>query len=131
MVDHVTYYQYSGYGKPTYFRFCKGELFKNGGWHFSYLGSAENIKTKLVSIAEQHLDNKASINEIEKRIKNNEDILGRNNYKYITFHPRKFLSDEISLILNNFPQFIAQKSMAFYLWSELRYFLYRLKGKLN
>lgn len=124
------YYRYSQSGKPTYFRFCKGQFVSNGGWHFSYCGSAENIKLKLRSIAEQHLDNTASVTEIERRIMKNEDVLGRADYKYIIFKPSKFIHTLLLEHLNKRPTLLFNGSKIFFLWSEVKYFLYRIKMKL-
>lgn len=73
------YCLYSKYGLPTYLRFVRGKRIKNGGWHFSYIGSLQNIKYKMDSIVEQQVNtiNKNTEESIMRKIKKNEDVLDR------------------------------------------------------
>lgn len=54
----------------------------NGGWHYSFMGGADRIKTKVESIAESHLiiDKVGDINEIEKKMNLQVDLWGRTQY---------------------------------------------------
>jgi beta-1,4-mannosyl-glycoprotein beta-1,4-N-acetylglucosaminyltransferase len=78
-----------------YFRTKRWELqpIENGGWHFSYIGNTEKIRTKLQSFAHQEF-NKDSItndNNIKLAIESKKDLFGRNeNFQNYNF--------------NNFPQ---------------------------
>lgn len=50
----------------------------NAGWHFTNMGGAEFIKRKLKSYAHQEFNHPAILEQIEQRIANNQDYLGRN-----------------------------------------------------
>lgn len=55
-----------------------GRIIRDGGWHFSYLGGIESIKTKLASFAHTEFDAKAKSDEwIRDRINKGEDIFLR------------------------------------------------------
>ena len=73
------YCLYSKYGLPTYLRFVKGRIIKNGGWHFSYIGNVKSIKYKMNSIVEQQVNtiNNNTDSALLRKIQNNEDILER------------------------------------------------------
>ena len=73
------YCLYSKYGLPTYLRFVKGKIIKNGGWHFSYIGNVKSIKYKMNSIVEQQVNtiNNNTDSALLRKIQNNEDILER------------------------------------------------------
>lgn len=49
----------------------------NGGWHFTNQGGAENIKTKLESYGHQEFNTSEVKSQIEKRIRENKDFIGR------------------------------------------------------
>jgi beta-1,4-mannosyl-glycoprotein beta-1,4-N-acetylglucosaminyltransferase len=66
-----------------------------GGWHFSFLGSPEQIKYKIDTFAHDEFDS-ISLNHIRQSIDNNTDVFGRNP-------EQKFLKVEID---NSFPQTI-------------------------
>ena len=57
------------------------QIIDNGGWHFAYLQSPENISKKIKSFAHGEFNTKefSDETEIKKKIKNNEDIFGRGN----------------------------------------------------
>jgi beta-1,4-mannosyl-glycoprotein beta-1,4-N-acetylglucosaminyltransferase len=66
-------------------------LIENAGWHFSYIGDTERIRTKLQSFAHQEF-NKDSItndNNIKQAITSKKDLFGRNqnfqNYNFNNF----------------------------------------------
>ncbi|MES2224754.1 MAG: DUF3431 domain-containing protein [Patescibacteria group bacterium] len=77
------------------FKKNKYAIINNGGWHFSFQGGAERVKTKLESYSHQEINNDDIKSQIEARIEKNKDIRGR----YI-----KFWKDESTLpqyLLNN------------------------------
>ena len=76
-----------------------------GGWHFSYMQSPEQILNKIKSFSHGEYNNK-NLNEkiIEEKIIKNEDIFGRNSKL------RKIDIDE------SFPQFIFQNKEKFSDW---------------
>jgi beta-1,4-mannosyl-glycoprotein beta-1,4-N-acetylglucosaminyltransferase len=49
----------------------------NAGWHFTFMGGPERIKTKLESYGHQEYNNKGVKDQIEYRLKNNMELLGR------------------------------------------------------
>ena len=55
------------------------QIIKDGGWHFAYLHTAENISRKIKSFAhgEFNKENLTDEKEIQKRIENKEDIFNR------------------------------------------------------
>lgn len=55
------------------------KTFENGGWHFSYLGGPEAIKTKIEAYSHEELniDEFKSIHNIQTAIANGRDIFGR------------------------------------------------------
>jgi beta-1,4-mannosyl-glycoprotein beta-1,4-N-acetylglucosaminyltransferase len=67
-----------------YWREQKDELerVENAGWHFSFLGGTERIKIKIESYGHAEFNNEAytNIENIENRIKNLLDPLGRNYF---------------------------------------------------
>ena len=55
------------------------QIIENGGWHFAYLQSAENISKKIKSFAHGEFNKEEFSNEniIQNKIKKSEDIFGR------------------------------------------------------
>ena len=56
--------------------------FENSGWHFSFIGGVDRIKTKIESYAHSEYNNSFLTNkdEIGNRLKNFKDPLGRNEF---------------------------------------------------
>jgi len=52
---------------------------KNGGWHYSFMGGAQKVKTKVENIAESHLiaNKVGSVADIERKIKIQADLWNR------------------------------------------------------
>jgi beta-1,4-mannosyl-glycoprotein beta-1,4-N-acetylglucosaminyltransferase len=50
---------------------------ENAGWHFTFIGGPDRIKTKLESYGHQEYNNDAVKQDIEYRLANNLEILGR------------------------------------------------------
>jgi|TARA_R110002110_G_scaffold298424_1_gene512808 beta-1,4-mannosyl-glycoprotein beta-1,4-N-acetylglucosaminyltransferase len=51
----------------------------NGGWHFSFMGGAEKVKTKITSYSAQEMNNPNVINSIESNIEKGIDPFFRGN----------------------------------------------------
>jgi beta-1,4-mannosyl-glycoprotein beta-1,4-N-acetylglucosaminyltransferase len=49
----------------------------NAGWHFTFMGGPERIKTKLESYGHQEYNNDQVKNQIQERLNNNLELLGR------------------------------------------------------
>ena len=96
--------------KRPFFKFYKprfDKLILNGGWHFSYIKRADEIRQKLISFAEQQLniDKFNNVETIEKKIKNQSDLFDRNyEYKKIELDSSfpRYLTDNIT----NYEKFI-------------------------
>jgi len=58
-------------------------LIQEGGWHFSFLGDADNVRLKLASY--EHTENNIESNtgNMEDRIERGVDPLGRSNQLYV------------------------------------------------
>ena len=54
-------------------------IIPDAGWHWSFLGGKESIRTKIISYAHSEFNNDNVLSNIEDSIKNNTDIFGRNN----------------------------------------------------
>lgn len=51
---------------------------RNGGWHFTFQGGAERVKSKIESYSHQELNNDTVKSRINDALLNNKDIRGRN-----------------------------------------------------
>lgn len=58
------------------------EYIENGGWHFTFMGGAEQIKLKIESYGHQEYNNDEVKNNVEKRLSENKDVLGRNQFNF-------------------------------------------------
>lgn len=75
----------------------------NGGWHFSYLGGAEAIKTKLLSFS--HVEASVVVDQVEKRLASGENIFnGRKNHFGIPLETT--FPKYMCCILKSYPQHI-------------------------
>ena len=52
-------------------------LLDNGGWHFSNMGGAEQIRKKLEAYDHQEFNTDSIKGDLERKMENNEDYLGR------------------------------------------------------
>ncbi len=73
----TTYAKVKEYGLSQ-IRMKASEISKDGGWHFSNMGGVEEVKRKLRSYDHQEVNTEENINEMEGRVKNSTDFLGRN-----------------------------------------------------
>jgi beta-1,4-mannosyl-glycoprotein beta-1,4-N-acetylglucosaminyltransferase len=55
----------------------KHNIVENGGWHFTYQGGLEKIKTKLENFGHQEYNNDQVKNLIQDRLDRGMDVLGR------------------------------------------------------
>lgn len=78
---------------------------EKGGWHFSYFGDTERIRTKLQSFAHQELNKEHITSDlnIEDAIKNKKDIFHRSN-DFESYDVSNFPEDLKSLITKIFPE---------------------------
>lgn len=61
-------------------------VIKNGGWHLSYFGGLEQIKSKINAFSHQEHNNKEILDNIEKSIMNKTDLFHRKNIVLIHQH---------------------------------------------
>jgi beta-1,4-mannosyl-glycoprotein beta-1,4-N-acetylglucosaminyltransferase len=54
----------------------------DGGWHFTFMGGADQIKLKLESYGHQEYNNEVVKNQIENNLAANRDVLGRSNFQF-------------------------------------------------
>ena len=78
----------------------------NGGWHFSYLGGADRIIDKIKAFSHTEMDRPefTSVESVEKRIKNGQDLFCRekiDRFEFIEINP-SFPAD-IGLLIEKYP----------------------------
>ena len=74
------------------------------GWHFTYFMNTEDIANKIKNFAHQEFNNENYTNEekIKEKIKNNEDLFGRNmNHIYIEVNENKYLPKHYKMLLDD------------------------------
>ena len=54
----------------------------NGGWHFTFMGGANQIKLKLDAYGHQEYNNSTILDSIESNLTNNSDVLGRSEFAF-------------------------------------------------
>lgn len=85
-----------------------GKRVKNGGWHFTYIGSSdespvtERVKLKIDSAAHQELNTIEIMESVEKNINNLKDIFPRKRTKFKLREDLSFLPSFIQLNLDKF-----------------------------
>lgn len=73
-----------------------------GGWHFSFMGGIQRIKTKIQSYAHQEFNHPSVLNSIQSKVDNNLDLYNRGSYK----DPLQefYFDNMIQVDLNKFPE---------------------------
>jgi len=85
-----------------------GKRVKNGGWHFTYIGSSdespvtERVKLKIDSAAHQELNTIEILESVEKNINNLKDIFPRKRTRFKLREDLSFLPSFIQLNLDKF-----------------------------
>lgn len=84
----------------------QGNRVKNCGWHLTFLGGVEKIKEKIQTYEHQEFNKSNILDNIEERIKNNQDIYNRGErYTYSDVSMDMF-PNNIRTILEKYPKFI-------------------------
>ena len=66
-------------------------VFDHSGWHFSYLGGAEQIKTKIKSYSHKEYNKKEFLDKVEENIKNQKDLFNRDiEFQRVRLEGEKF-----------------------------------------
>jgi beta-1,4-mannosyl-glycoprotein beta-1,4-N-acetylglucosaminyltransferase len=58
-------------------------IIENGGWHFSFMGDPENVKTKIKSYSHQEFNNDYILNSVESNIENGIDPFFRGRLEMV------------------------------------------------
>jgi beta-1,4-mannosyl-glycoprotein beta-1,4-N-acetylglucosaminyltransferase len=86
LMSKVVSYQLIKYGcTPQTIRHTYDNIIENGGWHFSYFGSAEKIRTKIESFSHTEFNDEQfkNLNTIERNIELKKDLFFRSNEEII------------------------------------------------
>lgn len=89
-----------------------GKRLKNGGWHFTYIGSekrlpaAERVRFKIKSAAHQELNTREILGSIDSNIKNLKDIFPRKRTRFKIRNDYRFLPAYIQDNLDKFDYLI-------------------------
>ncbi|MBI5858907.1 MAG: hypothetical protein HZB42_14845 [Sphingobacteriales bacterium] len=77
---------------------------KNGGWHFSYLGGLEKIKTKIRSFAHTEFNKEEFLNDanILRAMKEGKDIFNRPGVHY-KFYPLAYYPAYMQKVMRQYP----------------------------
>ena len=99
------------YTKPQILRTNKWKYafkVKNGGWHFSYMMNPKMIREKIKSFAHTEVDKDefTSIENIEKSIKNKQDLFGRMHEDLYLQKDLSFLPEIVLKNLEDYKDFI-------------------------
>lgn len=85
----------------------------DGGWHLSYMGGEQRIKTKIESYAHQEFNHHYYKDQISNNLKQNRDILFRNNGTYPgsiqKFYFDNLLQKDLSIYPENIISLIKEK----------------------
>lgn len=75
-----------------------GSIVDGGGWHFSYCGGTEMIKSKIQSFSHTEHNNDRVLNSVESNVKEGKDLFNRD----ISFHTIAVTEDEFpEYVVNN------------------------------
>ena len=83
------------------------KVIKNSGWHFSYLGGAKIVKSKLESFAHQEINNEAfnTLEHLLECISLGKDYLNRKGHDF-AFRPPEYYPAELRDLMISFPQYV-------------------------
>jgi beta-1,4-mannosyl-glycoprotein beta-1,4-N-acetylglucosaminyltransferase len=86
------------------------KLFK-AGWHFSFMGGPERVKTKIKSYSHQEYNNPFILNSVEKKINSGVDVFNRSSYQDTLqeFYFDKMINVNIEQFPNKMIELIKQK----------------------
>jgi beta-1,4-mannosyl-glycoprotein beta-1,4-N-acetylglucosaminyltransferase len=95
-------------GSPNYDRMSKDGaiILPNGGWHFSFLGGAERIRTKLESYGHQEYNTTAVKTAVEHHLQNNTDLFGRPGAMELIPISHEFLPSFLVDNIGRYEQFV-------------------------
>jgi beta-1,4-mannosyl-glycoprotein beta-1,4-N-acetylglucosaminyltransferase len=82
--NYIVYYEKTKFNSLTYLRNDRVNISKifDGGWHLSFVGGPERIKTKIQSYSHQEFNNSYYLDNINNKINLNSDLFNRTNHTY-------------------------------------------------
>lgn len=78
------------------------EKFLDSGWHLSYVGGKERIKTKIQSYSHQEYNSTYLLDNLEDKINDNTDLFGRTNYSYKDPNQKYFFENMKSINIDEY-----------------------------
>jgi beta-1,4-mannosyl-glycoprotein beta-1,4-N-acetylglucosaminyltransferase len=104
LMSKVVSYQLIKYGcTPQTIRHTYHNIIENGGWHFSYFGSPEKIRTKIESFSHTEFNDEQfkNLNTIEQNIELKKDLFFRSNEEIINYEINELeLPKNYKMLLN-------------------------------
>jgi beta-1,4-mannosyl-glycoprotein beta-1,4-N-acetylglucosaminyltransferase len=95
----------------THIRGLSGRDFKSmedGGWHLSFMGGIDRVKTKIISYAHQEFNNSWILNSIDSKMSNNQDPFGRNNSTYSNPLQTFYYENMLKVSMDTYPEKMKQ-----------------------
>ena len=90
------------------------EEYCNGGYHFTTIGSIEDIKVKIKSWTHQEFNTQGILNRLKYNIKTGQDIFEREygtKMLKIEFNNRKIFDEKIAIIISNYDELITENTI--------------------
>lgn len=78
------------------------EKFFDSGWHLSFVGGKERIKTKIQSYSHQEYNYEHLLDSLQDRINTNTDLFGRKNYSYQDPNQKYFFENMVSVDIDQY-----------------------------
>lgn len=78
------------------------EKFLDSGWHLSYVGGEQRIKTKIQSYSHQEYNYQYLLDTVQKKIDENTDLFGRKNYSYKDPNQKYFFENMVSINIDEY-----------------------------
>ena len=78
------------------------EKLYDSGWHLSFMGGPERVKTKIESYSHQEFNNSFYLDNIENKINQNKDLFNRTNNTYRDGIQKYYFDEMQNIDLNNY-----------------------------
>jgi beta-1,4-mannosyl-glycoprotein beta-1,4-N-acetylglucosaminyltransferase len=104
--DYAQNYSMTELREPSHIR--KGIRVKNGGWHFSYIGSPDQqpveirVQNKIRNSAHQELNTNDILEKVAEKIHANSDVFSRRRARFKLIADTSFLPDYIQLNIEKY-----------------------------
>lgn len=80
----------------------KYERLNESGWHLSFMGGPERVKTKIKSYSHQEFNNSYYLDNVENKIQSNKDLFNRTNNTYRDSVQQYFFDEMKNVDLDNY-----------------------------